>query len=131
MTTAEDAPSLSAAARLLRPKAVELSGAMRWVRRRVRQVHHLLPTVIGLLPEPLAHCPATLGAVRERLGTDCALETLRALSAAQLPQLPTPLGFRRHRCGVGDRKPGFQHNRGHDPPGTRRVPSPSRWAMTR
>ena len=51
---AERAPSLAAAADALRRDAVELPGAMRWVERRVRLVHHVLSIVIGLLPEHLA-----------------------------------------------------------------------------
>ena len=44
---AEQAPSLSAAGDALRPDAVELPGAIRWVGRRVRLVHHVLSIVIG------------------------------------------------------------------------------------
>ena len=47
---AEQAPSLAAAANALRRDAVELPGAMRWVERRVRLVHHVVSIVIGLLP---------------------------------------------------------------------------------
>ena len=50
---AEQAPSLAAAANELRRDAVELPGAMRWVERRVRLVHHVLSIVIGLLPDPV------------------------------------------------------------------------------
>ena len=53
---AEQAPSRTAAANALRPDAVELPGAMRWVERRIRLVHHVLTLVIGLLPEHLARC---------------------------------------------------------------------------
>ena len=55
---AEQAPSLAAAANGLRRDAVELAGAMRWVERRVRLVHHVLSIVIGLLPESLVRCIA-------------------------------------------------------------------------
>ena len=90
---AEQAPSLAAAANGLRRDAVELAGAMRWVERRVRLVHHVLSIVIGLLPESLARCIAEVGAVRTRLETDTALRALRTLTDAQLPMLPAPLGF--------------------------------------
>ena len=63
---AERAPSLAAAANELRRDAVELPGAMRWVGRRVRLVHHVLGIVIGLLPEQLARCIAEMGTVRIR-----------------------------------------------------------------
>ena len=43
---AEQAPSLAAAANGLRHDTVELPGAMRWVERRVRLVHHVLSIVI-------------------------------------------------------------------------------------
>ena len=65
---AEQAPSRAAAADALRTDTVELPGAMRWVERRVRLVHHVLTIVIGLLPEHLARCVAEVGAVRTRLG---------------------------------------------------------------
>ena len=52
---AEQGPSLMAVADRLRCDAVELPGAMRWVRRRVRLVHHALRLVIGLCR---CSCPA-------------------------------------------------------------------------
>ena len=113
---AEQAPSLAAAANALRPDPVELPGAMRWVERRVRLVHHVLSIVIGLLPEQLARCIAEMGAVRTRLETETALRALRTLVAAQLPALPAPLGFRPHRLGTTNRNQAPQHNRGPDPP---------------
>ena len=89
---------------------------MRWVRRRVRLVHHVLSLVIGLLPEPLARCVAEVGAVRTRLGTESALRELRTLAAEPLPVLPAPLGFRPHRLGATNRNHASQHNMGPDPP---------------
>ena len=91
-------------------------GAMRWVERRVRLVHHVLTIVIGLLPEPLARCIAEMAAVRTRLETETALRTLRTLVAEQLPVLPAPLGFRPHRLGATIRNQAPQHNMGPDPP---------------
>ena len=113
---AEQAESLAAAADALRRDAVELPGAMRWVARRVRLVHHVLTLVIGLLPEPLARCIAEMGAVRTRLETETALRALRTLVAEQLPVLPAPLGFRPHHLGATNRKRARQHNMGPDPP---------------
>ena len=113
---AEQAQSLAAAANALRRDAVELPGAMRWVERRVRLVHHVLSLVIGLLPEPLARCIAEMGAVRTRLETETALRALRTLVAEQLPVLPAPLGFRPHRLGTTNRNPAPQHKMGPDPP---------------
>ena len=97
--------SLIKAADQLRPDAIELAGAMRWVRRRVRSVHNTLRHVVGLLPEQLARCRADVTAFRARLATAAVLPLLRALTAAWLPELPAPLGFRPHRIGAGNRKP--------------------------
>ena len=113
---AERAPSRSAAANALRRDPVGLAGAIRWVQRRVLLVHHALLLVIGLLPEQLERCVAEVGAVRTRLGTDSALVAIRALSAAQLPVLPAPLGFHPHRRGSTIRNRPFQHKVGPDPP---------------
>ena len=113
---AEQAQSLAAAANELRPDTVELPGAMRWVERRVRLVHHVLSLVIGLLPEQLARCIAEMGAVRARLDTDIALRTLRTLADAQLRALPAPLGFHPHRLGTTNRNQARQHKMGPDPP---------------
>ena len=71
---------------------VELPGAMRWVGRRVRLVHHVLRIVIGLLPERLARCVAEVGAVRMRLETDTALRVLRTLDAVRIV-IPAPAGM--------------------------------------
>ena len=96
--------------------AVELPGAIRWVRHRVRLVHDILVRVIGLIPGRLAGCAATMVAVRERLKSDSALMALRGLVSAQLRTLPAPLGFQPHGIGVGGRNPALQHSMGPDPP---------------
>ena len=113
---AEQAPSLAAAANELRRDAVELPGAMRWVERRVRLVHHVLGIVIGLLPEQLARCIAEMGAVRTRLETETALRALRTLVAEQLPVVPAPLGFHPHGLAATNRTRARQHKMGSDPP---------------
>jgi len=53
VVAAEGARSLEAAANDVRPDAVELSGALRWIRRRVRLVHDILVRVIGLSRRPV------------------------------------------------------------------------------
>ena len=116
VVAAEGARSLEAAADELRGDAVELPGAIRWVRRRVRLVHDALVRVIGLIPDKLALCAATMSAVRERLNSASALMELRGLVAGQLRTLPAPLGFQPHAIGVPGRKPAFQHSMGPDPP---------------
>ena len=120
VVAAEGARSVAAAGNeLRRPEdddAVALPGAMRWVRRRVRLVHDVLVRVIGLIPDRLAGCAATMVAVRARLKSDRALTKLRGLVSAQLRTLPAPLGFQPHGAGVGGRDPAFQHSMGPDPP---------------
>ena len=116
VVAAEGARSLEAAANEARCDAIELPGAMRWVRRRVLLVHNALARVIGLIPDRLASCAAIMGAVRERLGTKRALIELRGLVAEQLQMLPTPLGFQPHGIGVTGCNPAFQHRMGPDPP---------------
>ena len=93
VAVAEQTSSLIKAADKLRPDAIELASAMRWVQRRVRSVHHVLRHVVGLLPEQFARCNADVAAFRKRLATKAALLTLRSLTAVWLPALPAPLGF--------------------------------------
>ena len=59
----------------LRRDAIELPGAMRWVRRRMRLVDNALARVIGLIPDRLR--PAEIGAVR--IDSENALTELRGL----------------------------------------------------
>lgn len=121
VVAAEEAGSLEAAANAVRrpedDDAVELPGALRWVRRRVRLVHDIVSRIIGLIPDRLAGCAATMVAVRERLGGSGALMKLRALVSPQLRTLPAPLGFQAAGSGVTDRRRAFQHAMGPDPPG--------------
>ena len=116
VAVAERAASLAAAANELRRDAIELPGAMRWVRRRMRLVDNALARVIGLIPDRLAPCVPEIGAVRKRLDSENALTELRGLAAAQLRMLPAPLGFHPHRLGATDRNRTFQHEMGPDPP---------------
>ena len=115
---AEQARSLMTVADQLRRDAVELPGAMRWVRRRVRLVHHALRLVIGLLPLQLSACRAEITACRQRLDSDTVLVSLRSLTAPWLPGLAAPLGFRPHGIGGEDPTKRVPHNLGPDPPVT-------------
>ena len=120
VVVAEDAGSLEGAADEVRcpedEDAIELPGAVRWIRRRLKLVHNALVRVIGLIPDLLAGCAPTMSAVRERLKSDSALMELRGLVAGQLRTLPAPLGFQPHGIDVGNRKPQFQQRAGPDPP---------------
>ena len=101
---AEQADSLMTVADRVRSDAIELPGAMRWVRQRVLVVHHALSLVIGLLPNKLSGCRPEITACRERLGSDAVLVSLRSLTDRWLPVVAAPLGFRPHGIG-GDHPP--------------------------
>ena len=120
VVAAEEASSLEEAANEARSPedddAIELPGALRWLRRRLDLVYDTLARVIGLIPDRLAGCAATMSAVRLRLKSDSALMELRGLVAGQLQTLPAPLGFQPHGIGVRSRKPQFQQRAGPDPP---------------
>jgi hypothetical protein len=112
----EQARSVEAAADALRPDAVMLPSAVRWVRRRVVPVYRVLVTVVSLLPELLLGCAPRLTAVGARLGCDHVLLTLRWLAQAHLAALPRPLGFEHRQRVAGGARVGFQHDLGPDPP---------------
>lgn len=116
VAAAEQAPSLEAVANALRPDAIELPGALRWLRRRVLRVHQCLVVVIGLLPDHLAGCAATVTHLRQRLGHEAVLMALRTLAAGQLSHLPAPLGFSPPATACGDPTRAYQQPRGRDPP---------------
>ena len=117
---AEEAGSLEEAADEVRcpedEDAIELPGAVRWIRRRLDLVYNVLARVIGLIPDRLAGCAPTMSAVRERLKSDSALMALRGLVSGQLQTLPAPVGFQPHGIGAGNRKSAFQQRAGPDPP---------------
>lgn len=89
---------------------------MRWVRRRVRLVQHVLRLVIGLLPQQLAGCRAEITACRARLGADAVLVRLRSLTDRWLATLAAPLGFHLHGITGGNPNFGRQHHPGPAPP---------------
>ena len=112
----EQTPSLISAADQLRPDEIELPGALRWLRRRVRLVHNALRHVLGLLPDQFARCRPEVAAFRQRLDTTTALLELREVTAPWLSTLPAPLGFRPHGIGAGNQKSAPQQPQGPGPP---------------
>ena len=117
VAVAERSGSLAEAANAVRRDAIHLPGAMRWVRRRVRLTHRVLRVVLGLWPDRLAGCAATVGALRVCLETETVLAVLRDRCAGQLQRLPAPLGFYPHGQGEWNPPPARQHKMGPDPPG--------------
>jgi len=116
VVAAEKARSREAAADELRPD-IELPGALRWIRRRLKAVHTALILILGLFPDSFAGCHPTVSAFRQRLGSDFVLPALRQIAQAQLGQLPPPLGFRPASARGGDCNQPDQHQGGPDPPG--------------
>jgi hypothetical protein len=94
---AESARSREDAAERVRPaddaNAVTLAGALKWLRRRVRAIHGLLATVIGLMPARFEGCAPTIASFRERLGTTRVLVELRGICTRYLGVLAAPLGL--------------------------------------
>lgn len=109
--------SVEATAARLRPD-VELPGAVRWTRRRMRWVAAVVRSVAGLLPDLLAGCELKVLALRSALGADCVLVRLRHLTGERLEALPAPAGLghldARSRSLASDR----QQPMGPDPPGS-------------
>jgi hypothetical protein len=112
---AEQAPSREVAAGGLRLD-IELPGALRWIRRRLRAVHLSLHLLRGLMPEPFASAWPTLLGFGACLGVDAVLLALRDVAAAHLHVLPPPLGFRPPPSGGGGPPGPIQHRGGPDPP---------------
>jgi hypothetical protein len=112
---AEQARSVEAAADAQRP-TIDLPGAIKWTRRRLRLVRGLLTTLIGLLPEWFRCCQPTLASFRAALGTKDVLVTLRAVAAEHLDKLPVPVGFAPRAQPGGRRRELDQHRTGPDPP---------------
>ena len=115
VVAAEQAVSREVAADGLRLD-IELPGALRWMRRRLKPVHTALILILGLFPDLFAGCPPTLSAFRQRLGIEWVLPALREIAQAQLQQLPPPLGFRPPSARGGDSNQPDQHQAGPDPP---------------
>lgn len=110
----EGARSVESAADELRPE-IELPGAVRWTRRRLKLTRTALVTLATLMPGVLGGETRLCG-VRAALGTERALVTLREHAATHLWRLPPPLGLvplarpRRKAAAV------LPHDWGPDPP---------------
>jgi hypothetical protein len=115
VATAEQAKSLEAAADRLRPD-IDLPGAVRWVRRRVKAIHGALITLFGLLPERFAGTVASVVSLRARLGVTPVLPVLRPIAAPFLVDLAPPLGLRPPPVQGGDDARPCQQHPGPDPP---------------
>ena len=111
----EQARSLEAACEELRID-IDLPGALRWVRRRVKAIHLLLITLKGLIPDYFEGCEVNLVAFLQRIGVDAHLPALREIAAPHLSFLPSPLGFKPHRPRSGEPEMVLQHPMGPDPP---------------
>jgi hypothetical protein len=119
------APSQERAADELRPDAIGLVSAKRWLQRRVRHVRRALIGVVSLLPS-LAGCAADLGSVGARLACAGLIEpgaTLGVLASVRglvgsvlLPHLPAILGFAPPLRGSGVSEATVQQPMGPDPP---------------
>ena len=119
VAAADAAPTQEAASEALRPD-IELPGALRWVRRRIRLVHAGLAAVIGHLPGLLARCEPTVPSVRSALGAEVAVVCLRYRAAQHLRHLPPPRGFGPRPAGRRPSPTALQQATGPDPPaGTR------------
>ena len=110
------ATSLEAAASMLRPD-IELPGAVRWTRRRVKGVRAVMVTVVGLLPEILAGIELTILAFRAALSVERVLPSLREVASGYLGQLPPPVGFGPRPMSRKKLRLLSQHRAGPDPPG--------------
>lgn len=115
VATAEGASSQEAASEALR-RDVELPGALRWVRRRLRLVRAGLSAVIGLLPGLLAGREPTVTSIRSALRAEMALLCLRAVAAPHLATLPPPLGFGPRPARRRPSPTASQQEVGPDPP---------------
>lgn len=120
VAAAEAAPTRETASEVVRPE-IELPGAMRWMRRRIRLVRAGLAAGIGLLPGLLAGCTPTVTSIRSALGAEpAALVRLRVELAPYLAALPMPLGFGPRPARRRPSSTATQQEAGPDPPpGTR------------
>jgi hypothetical protein len=95
---------------------IELPGALRWIRRRLKPVQAALTVLLGLFPDLLTGCQPTVSDFRQWFGVEFVLPLLRETAEGQLAGVPPPLGFRPPVARGGESKKGNQHQAGPDPP---------------
>ena len=112
---AAESAGVEATAQALRVEEVELSGALRWLRRRRRGVRAAVLALMTMLPGRLGAVPE-LRALRAVLGTERALVALRGIGADHLHALAPPVGLRPPSLRGAERESARQHRTGPDPP---------------
>ncbi len=112
----EQAKSLEAAADQLRTDDISLPGAIRWTRRRIRQVHTTLKILLDLIPAYICGCEPTVTAFRHWLNVEWVLPRLRETASIHLAGLPPPLGFAPRPLRNVGHQGQIQHDKGPDPP---------------
>lgn len=94
---------------------INMSGALRWLRRRQRAVRAAMLALLGVLGGTDLPCrQPEVTAWREALGTDHALLALRRLGAEHMQRIPAPLGLCRSGRARGGGGGGFQQDPGTD-----------------
>lgn len=99
----------------LRP-AIEVAGAVRWTRGRVRRVWAALMVVVTATPA-WAGIPPRVLALRAAWSADRVLTRVRQGHAELLSSLPYPVGFGPHARARAGRESPLQHETGPAPPG--------------
>ncbi len=110
----ENAPSQEAAVRTLRID-VELTGVLRWIRRRLFLIRTTLNLLTELVPV-LQSCRPSISSFRAALGVEYVLPALRMSAGPYLYVLPPPVGFGPGPKRKKSKKKSFQHKTGTDPP---------------
>lgn len=98
------------------PDDDHVAGALRWLRRRRKQVAAVLVAVASAMPEKFAGRPLTLAGFRAALGVKEVLVALREVAEAHLATLPAPLGFVPGPSPRKQRVRRLQQRTGPDPP---------------
>ena len=95
---------------------IELPGALRWIRRRLKPVQSSLAMLIELMPCLFSQCLPTICSFRSVLCVEPVLAELRSCADLYLHLLPPPVGFGPRIEPKKFKKNHFQHKTGTDPP---------------